>query len=259
VCWWQADIKAMKAAYGEAVDLWRSMGDKAELANALYNYSFSFTVPEHPEAEIGETDPEGAGQAALAEALELFEQVGDVRGVANVRWGMGNMKYFSDPSNSGFDDFQAALEGFRQVGDRTMEAWSQHMVGGALLREGRSDEARPLLRHALRHFYEVGDTSGLALVLDDLSSQALSDDDPARAARLWGASRTLSVATGANLADFTDGWIEQRVRPNVRVALEPSDLEQGAREGAAMSLDEIVAYALEISVDDLKAGSPQAD
>jgi hypothetical protein len=69
----------------------------------------------------------------------------------------------------------------------------------------------------------------------------------------------LSVATGANLADFTDGWIEQRVRPNVRVALEPSDLEQGAREGAAMSLDEIVAYALEISVDDLKAGSPQAD
>jgi predicted ATPase/class 3 adenylate cyclase len=253
VCWWQADIRTMKAAYSEAVDIWRSMDDRAELANALYNYSFSFTVPDAPTAEISGTDPAGIGRAALEEALRLYRDIGDVRGEANVRWGMGNMKYFNDSDDTGYDDFSAALEGFRQVGDRTMEAWSQHMVGGALLREHRIEEARPLLRHALRHFYDAGDASGMALVLDDLSSQALAEDDPVRAARLWGASRTLTLATGAGLADFTDGWIEQQVRPNVRVALDPSELERGAREGAAMSLDEVIAYALDLSIEELKA------
>jgi Tetratricopeptide repeat len=167
---------------------------------------------------------------------------------------MGNMKYFNDREDTGVEDFRAALEGFRRVGDKTMEAWSEHMVGGALQRQGRNDEARPLLRHALRHFYDAGDASGMTLVLDDLSSQALSDDDPVRAARLWGAARTLTAATGAGLAGFTDEWIEQEVRPNVRVALDPEELERGAAEGSAMTLDEAVAYALDVPVEQLRAG-----
>jgi hypothetical protein len=169
-----------------------------------------------------------------------------------VLWGMGNKKYFSDADDGGVTDFQAALEAFREVGDRTMEAWALHMVGGALLRTNHRDEAKPYLRHALRHFYDAGDAAGITMVIDDLSSQALADDDPVRAARLWGAARTLTAATGASLAGFTDGWIEQQVRPNVRVALDPADLERGAREGAAMSLDEAVAYGLDVSLEQLK-------
>ncbi len=156
--------------------------------------------------------------------------------------------------DAGIEDFKAALEGFRQVGDKTMEAWSLHMVGGGLLRAQKRDESKPYLRHALRHFFDAGDAAGITMVLDDLSSQALADDDPIRAARLWGAARTLTAATGANLAAFTDGWIEQQVRPNVRVALDPADLERGAREGGAMSLHEAVAYGLDIPMDELKVG-----
>jgi predicted ATPase/class 3 adenylate cyclase len=254
VCWWQADIPAMRTAYAEAVDIWKGLDDKAELANALYNYSFAFSLPERPDATMSNTDPEGEGARALDQALALYEELGDVRGVANVRWGIGNGKYFSGDDDAGFDDFSAALEGFRQVGDRTMEAWSLHMVGGALLRTDKPDEARPHLRRALRHFYDAGDASGLTLVLDDLSSQALADEDHARAARLWGAARTLTAATGATLATFSDGWIEQQVRPNVR-SLDPADLERWAAEGGAMSLDEAVAYALDVSVEELKAGA----
>ncbi len=252
VCWWQADIPAMRTAYAEAVEIWRARDDKAELANALYNYSFAFSVPERPDDSMPNTDPTGAGARALQEALALYEGLGDIRGVANVRWGIGNSKYFSAGTDAGFEDFSAALDGFRQVGDRTMEAWSLHMVGGALLRTDKADEARPYLRHALRHFYDAGDASGITLVLDDLSSQALADDDPARAARLWGAARALTAATGAALATFSDGWIEQQVRPNVR-SLDPADLERWAAEGGAMALDHAVAYALDLSLDELRS------
>jgi predicted ATPase/class 3 adenylate cyclase len=254
VCWWQADIPTMGAAYREAVELWRGLGDKSELANALYNSSFTYSVPEEPGGDVVDFDPQGAGERALEEALALYRELGDRRGEANVLWGIGNKKYFAEISDAGVADFMAALEGFRAVGDRTMEAWSLHMIGGGLLRLDRRDESRPYMTHALRHFYEAGDAAGITLVLDDLSSQALADGDPIRAARLWGAARALTTATGASLASFTDSWIEQKVRPSVRTALDPADLERGAREGAAMPLDDAVAYALDTTLEQLKAG-----
>jgi tetratricopeptide (TPR) repeat protein len=245
VCWWQADIVAMRTAYEEAAGIWREIGDKAELANALYNYSFAFTVPTQPGGAIVEVDPSGEGRRALEEALGLYRELGDVRGQANVQWGLGNRMYFSNLGDAGVDHFGQALAGFRQVGDVTMEAWALHMLGGALLRARKTEESRPHLREALRHFNRAGDAAGIAMVIDDLSSQALAEDDAARAAKLWGAARKLTAATGANLVAFIDGWIEQQVRPNVKATLAPADLERWAAEGAAMSLDEAVAFALD--------------
>jgi predicted ATPase/class 3 adenylate cyclase len=259
VCWWQADIRGMRAAYSEAVEIWRRLGDKGELANALYNYAFVFSVPEDPVAvEPGTAwqinlDPDGEGLRAQDEALALYRELGDERGEANVLWGKGNAKYFSDSIDGGIEEFSAALEKFRRVGDRTMEAWSLHMVGGSLLRSGRIQESRQYLEEALRHFFVAGDAAGMTMLIDDMSGQELADGHPDRASRLWGAGRALAKATGATLASFTDGWIESLLRPNVRNAIDPSDLERWAAEGAAMSLDEAVAYALGVKVEDLPA------
>jgi hypothetical protein len=105
---------------------------------------------------------------------------------------------------------------------------------------------------ALRHFFVAGDAAGVTLVVDDLSAQALADEEPERAARLWGAGRALAKATGATLASFTDAWIESLLRPNVRNTIDPADLERWAAEGAALSLDETVAYALGTTVEGLQ-------
>ena len=238
-------------AYSEGVALWRAIGDKAELANALYNYTFVFSVPEDPNAAPEDLDPDGEGRRASEEAYALYEELGDERGQGNVLWGRGNSKYFSEGPDAGVDNFLAALQKFRNVGDRTMEAWSLHMVGGGLLRERRPEEARPLLREALQHFLIAGDAAGMTMVIDDLSSMALADNQPERASKLWGAGRALAKATGATLASYTDGWIESELRPNVRNSIEPAELQRWAAEGAAMSLDEAVAYALGITAEDL--------
>jgi tetratricopeptide (TPR) repeat protein len=253
VAWWQGDITGMRAPYQEALDLWRSLGDKAELANALYNFSFLYAVPAAPDATPTNPDPDGLGHAALEEARGLYHELGDDRGEASVLWGLGNLQYFSHAKTAGVPEFEVALEKFRRVGDRTMEAWSLHMLGGALLRTGQNDVSRDYLRHALRHFYEASDTAGITLALDDLSSQALADNEPERAARIWGAARNLTNTTGAGLAGIVDGWIDQEVRPNVRKALAPDELARLAREGAVMSLDETVAYALGVPVDEVHA------
>jgi predicted ATPase/class 3 adenylate cyclase len=243
ICWWQGDIAAMREPYGEAVEIWRALGDSAELANALYNYAFIFSVPGQPTADMSDLDPTGEGRRSLEEALTLYRRLGDLRGEANVLWGLGQQAYFTMRGDGGIETFRQALDLFRRAGDRTMEAWAQHMLGSALLRGGRVEESRPLLRDALDVFHSAGDISGLTLVLDDLSSQAVADGDLPRAARLWGAARSLTQVTGANLASFTDELLEARVRPNVRTSLDPEELERLGREGARLSLDEAVAYA----------------
>jgi len=243
VAWWQGDVAAMAPAYREAVDIWHALDDRAQLANALYNYSFAFSVPDSG-AGTRLVDPTGEGEAALREALAIFRSLGDERGEANVLWGLGNMQYFADNLDPSSADLREAMEIFRRLGDRTMEAWSLHMLGSALLRTGRLDEARADLRRALRIFSDASDTAGLTLVLDDLSGVAVADGDPDRAGRLWGAARNLTSTTGVNLAGLVDETIESDARPNVRKAIEPEALDRLAREGAAMALDDVVAYAL---------------
>jgi hypothetical protein len=252
VLWWQADITAMAAAYREAVDIWRKIGDRAEIANALYNYAFSFSVGANATQDPTAADPDGEGARALQEALALYRQVGDVRGQANVLWGIGNAEYFLMTGDGGEAQFLEALDLFRAVGDVTMEAWSLHMVGSALLRRpDRANDSRDYLRQALRHFHEASDAAGIALLLDDLSSQAVIDDDLPRAARLRGAARRLTAVTGAQLAAFINEQYEFLARPQVVRRLSAEELERYGAEGAAMSLDEAVAYALDVPVDEL--------
>jgi predicted ATPase/class 3 adenylate cyclase len=257
VAWWQGDIRSMRPAYHEAVRLWRALGDRAELANGLYNFSFVFTVPEDPSLGPVDIDPEGLGRLALDEALALYRELGDERGEANVLWGLGNRDYFSRAPGAGAELFAASLVKFRHVGDRTMEAWALHMLGGAQTRLGDLVAAGDNLEHALRHFHSAGDTAGLTLVLDDLASLALAREDAERAARLWGAARNLTNATGASLAGFVDGWIEQEVRPHVRASLPADRLTALAREGAALSIDDAVAYALGSPVEALATPPPE--
>ena len=119
------------------------------------------------------------------------------------------------------------------------------MLGTSLLRNGDVAEARVHVAHAIRHFYAAGDASGLTLTLDDMSAVAVADGDLPRAARLRGAARNLTTETGAELADFVEDTFETGVRPGVRTQMSADDLARYGAEGAAWTLDEAVAYALE--------------
>ena len=97
-----------------------------------------------------------------------------------------------------------------------------------------------------RHFHAAGDIAGLTLTLYDLASVAVQNDDLPRAARLRGAARNLTTETGTGLATFTETAFEQAgLRPNVLQYMPEDEAERLGAEGAAMTLDEAVAYALE--------------
>ncbi len=245
--WWMGDLPRMSTCYQEALSLWLEIGDESEIANAYYNASFQFAVPERPGIE---SDPDRVGLTYLERSRDLYHGIGDRRGEANARWGIGNYEYFRRLAANGVEDFAAALEMFRDVGDQTMEAWALHMYGTALLRNGDVAGAHRNVSHAIRHFHASGDASGLTLTLDDMSAIAVAEGDLPRAARLRGAARNLTHETGAELAEYVEDTFEAGVRPGIRSHMPTDELARYGDEGAALTLDEAVAYALEGSEPD---------
>jgi tetratricopeptide (TPR) repeat protein len=247
VAWWQADLETMGTAYAEALAIWEELGDERELVNALYNNSFQYAAAGDPKT----SDPDRKGYEGMIRALALATSIGDDRGRANVLWGLGNYTYFHDIDDRGLAQFREALDIFRRIGDRTMEAWSLHMASTALLRAHQVDESRRDIGEALRLFHTYGDVAGITMTLDDHAAIAINDGDLPRAARLWGAARALSSAGGVGLADFVDTQFEFYRGPNAGNTLGPAELERYAQEGRAMTLDESVAYALNVGIDSL--------
>ena len=246
ICWWQGELAPMGVWYKEALELWLAIGDQTEIANAYYNAAFQYTVTDPTHAPDAEPDSgaDRIGLVYLERARDMYEAIGDRRGEANARWGIGNYEYFRGGVGGGVEEFRIALAIFREVGDATMAAWSMHMLGNGLLIRGEVVEARASVVGALRHFYTAGDAGGITLCLDDLSAVAVAENDFPRAARLRGAARHLARETGTGLAGYVENVALMAGR-GVEMHLSEADVAAYGAEGAAMTLDEGVAYALE--------------
>ena len=241
VAYWQADQATAEACYAEALELWRGIGDRREIANALYNRAYADA------AWImgGQPGDVAAAREMLEEALQIYRDLGDVEGEGNILWAMGSFFFFANEMADAEATYREALALHRAGKNRTMEAWSLHMLALALVSQKRAPEAKVAAREALAFFKEAGDVAGITLVLDDLSGVALFDNDLERAGRMWGAARHLQEITGVDLAAFNETGFGSLGYPTARQVLTPEELERYAAEGAAMSLDEAVAYAFE--------------
>jgi predicted ATPase/class 3 adenylate cyclase len=230
--YWQGRFDDAVAPYGEATAIWRSLGDRRELANALYNESFTLAT----------RDPDAA-RPLLDEARATYSELGDDLGLGNVLWASGATAMQAGLGAESEVFFRDAREHFRRASERTMEAWADHMLGASLALQDRIDEAVESFIASLRHFEQVGDVSGLAIALGDLSIFERRSGNIERAARLWLAGRDLARATGMNLLEvslsaFPGVWVETTAED-----LPPGRFDDIAAEVAGWSLDEMLAYA----------------
>jgi predicted ATPase/class 3 adenylate cyclase len=248
VAYWQADLAAAARWYDEALRIRREDARDAEpetrrqLANALYNRGYVAVAEAVQSSEMG-ARPDPAARVMLEEALALYEDLGDQGGQADLLWGLGGYHMFAGAAVEAEPLFRRSLELHRAAGRRTMEAWSLHMLSTSLLLQEDYPAAGDAETHALRHFREAGDVSGITLTLDVLAIVALAEGQRRRGGRLWGAARQLQAVSGTGLAEW-DARIFALLPFGVRNVLAPEELEALAAEGAALSLSETVAYAL---------------
>jgi predicted ATPase/class 3 adenylate cyclase len=244
IAYWQSDTDAARRLYDEALTLWRQIGDKREIANALFDRAYADMMV----IMGGDLNPArlSSARVLLDEALKLYQEIGDPSGEGDILWALGSFYYFTADAATAESWYRRSLALHRAAGNRTMEAWSLHMLAMSQLGQRQFSEAGATAREALHHFYDSGDVSGMILVLDDLAIEALGDGDEERAGRLWGAARHLQLSTGTGLADYVAQNNTLFGVPTPKDLLSPDVLERLATEGAAMSLDDAIAYAFEM-------------
>lgn len=241
VAYWQADNEAAERWYHEALSIWRKLGDKNEIANAIYNLVFARLLPViRGEGSIGE---QGAAAALedCGEALRLYRLVHDRAGEGNIIWAMATLHHFAGRYKDSERLFEESADIFQDVGQRTMEAWARHMLTLPLVRQGRLDEARGTAESGLRHFHDVGNLPGVAMALRYLAGLDVLQGDRKRSAVLVGAAAKILTSTGAGLTAYLEHEFASLDKAG---ALSPTELEGLYQEGASQPLDDVVARAL---------------
>ena len=106
---------------------------------------------------------------------------------------------------------------------------------------GDLETARASFLESLEILGPLGYRTAIAIVLDNLAAQELSDGRPVRALRLRGASEGLKESSGgrppAEFVDLPDP------RGTLRGAMSEQQIVEEWERGKAMSLDEVLVYA----------------
>ena len=246
IAWWKGNIAAADGFYEEQVELARSLGDQRGLAQGLFNLSHSRVVG---------SDPAGS-EAIRAEAIQLYEEIGDARGAARVGWIAANVLTMTDPA-AATTMLEGLLARYVELDDRFYIAMASGTLSWSLIGTGQYE---PALDHALRTVElarEAGDIGAATIAVREVQIVFHLLGGVRPAAILEGAFEFLSnrygISTPPAFSEYT-----RRMWPGpeaIRKTLGSDTYEALRSMGAAMTLDEIAILIEESAVDIRQARS----
>lgn len=142
--------KAVKRAL-EAIDEAIESGEKAALARAYSTLDTAYRW-------MGEADKAVHG----ADALDIYEELGDLSGQGVVAGNLGAEAYFAGRWDEALDRYEQSRGAFTKAGNMVQAALAESAMGEVLVNQGKVREARPLLEDALRTLTASGFADGAA-------------------------------------------------------------------------------------------------
>ena len=232
--YYRADFDHATSLHGEALELYRELGDDSGVAFALMCLG----------AQYGEKGDHERGAPFFEEALALSRRIGDRRNIvmtlqnlADVERQRGN---YERAKTLGMESMALA----REMEDKWQLARIVGWVG--LLTVFRLDEhdlAEGFLKESLTLNREVGSWEYFAYSLEGFAGLAGAKAQGARAARLWGAAEALRKTIGAPLSIEGHQYFE-RSMVATRAQLGEAAWEAAFAQGMAMAPEEAAEYAL---------------
>ena len=210
---------------------------EAERAHELEAQARAHLVLHGVEVWSGAPKSEQHGEAAL----RIFEQLGDLSGQAHMLNNLAVRRAVEGHWPDALLMFAQAAESFRRVGDATNAANADYNRADVLVRQGRSDEALPVLQNTLRVARAVGDEDLAALVRKEMGrAKSRAGDIPAGLTLLEEARRQLTrLREPQEVVDADIATAEAHLladRPEMALALIKRALTEAASIQAATLL-----------------------
>jgi predicted ATPase/class 3 adenylate cyclase len=224
-----------RAWFKKALALYREIGEVRGMAFALGGLAEIAWLQEDDEEAV----------RLWKEALRLARQVGDVYGAAQHMWYLGTAALF----RGDLEEAKRYLNEPRAVyaGTTIFSVGLPVAFGVLALKTGGVDIAGQLFREAMLVAREVAQPATLLFAVQQVVALELARGEPERAGTLLGAAMAWQKRLGTPMER---GWREEYegAVTRARAALDDANWQRLQDEGADMSLEEAIGYALRESV-----------
>ncbi len=230
----QGNSKGGRVWNGQALSLYRELGDKVNIAWALvFLCAHSLSAP----------DEYKNGIALGTEGLALFRELGHRPGMAQALNNLGELARLDGDYQCAAEAYEECLAISRAIGDKQREAIMLGNLSYIAQHRGDYERAEALNKAALALLWELQSVYLIAFGLATLAGPVEAKGDLERAARLLGASAALFETLGIGPQPVDQPEIDQYIAA-LRLQLDEARFRAAWAEGRAMSLDKAVSYAL---------------
>jgi predicted ATPase/DNA-binding SARP family transcriptional activator/DNA-binding CsgD family transcriptional regulator len=232
--WHRGDYEQATVFHGEALELYRQVGDEGNAAFALLCLGVQ-------DLEQGEHE---RARPFFEEALKISRELGHKRNIVYALHNLAEVArhtgYYEQARTLGME----AVAVSQEMDDKWSEARNFVWLGIVTVYKGDDyEEAAGFLEEGFALLREVGDWEWVAYALDSFAGIAGAKGQGERAARLFGAAEALRKSIGAPLHG-TDLPDYERSVAAARAEVDEAAWEAAFAQGMAMSAEEAAEYDL---------------
>jgi tetratricopeptide (TPR) repeat protein len=229
----QGDQAALRAYLAECELLYRALDDTWGIAYSLL-------------CKPLDTSHQVDAQALLEKSLALFRRVGDRWGIGAARNNLGLAAFVRGDYEQAQRYMEEGLVRGPEFGERASIGGTYVNLGYVAHAQGDLAKMRACFAESLQIGREFGDRGGIADVLGGVGGAVGLAGQPLRAARLFGASDALFEAIG-QVRDPAFAAAYERFVADVRAQVDAAAFAAAYAAGQALTLEQAIAYALEVS------------
>jgi tetratricopeptide (TPR) repeat protein len=178
---------------------------------------------------------------ALAQALRKDGTISIGSGFLNLGMGIGAR------TQGRFDlamrHFEEGLRVFKQIGHKGMVAGMTSEIAHTQRALGNYTEAKKTYQHTIKVYQDYGNRPAVAHQLECFAMIAILEEEPQRAAKLFGAAEAIREATGHKPTD-EEQVEEAKFMSRLRSMLSEAEFSALWAEGRALTMEQAIAFAL---------------
>jgi predicted ATPase/class 3 adenylate cyclase len=215
----------------EAVELWRELGDRDELASALDSLGWPL---------IYDAGDETSALAAFEEALEIRRELGDAAGETRALVGFCQVLVALGEVERAETISYELLE---RAGDPRTEHFAYHFLADCALIRGDTVEAENRYRQSLRAALPLGDVIETSFEVQGVAMAVAGNGDSEKALRLAASVEATWDSLGISISiAFWDSLLDRYLSPARELLGAKADAVWA--EGRALDFDDAVELAL---------------
>ncbi|BDI30449.1 hypothetical protein CCAX7_25000 [Capsulimonas corticalis] len=230
----QGHYDAAWSLHDEALEIRRSLGYKRAISSSLS--ALGLTARARDEDELA--------RALFAESLEIRRELGDKPAIASTLARIAEMEVSSGDYGAAQALYEESEELYRQSGFRLDAAAALCGLGDVSRLQGDAVTAWARYADSLKIFRDLPAPDNAVSSLRGMAAVAQAQAYPAKAVRLWGAIDSAKAPAFTEMPP-RDREEHDRMVASARIALGEETFASLWREGAVLSWEEVMDYALE--------------